>query len=110
MEENQAMMSRAELQSMISQLEEAEQRQNMISKQRGGSQMTPELSGIRTNPGELMARKRSPITQGDRQLCWRYFQSVVAPCCRYENLRTSSKFKHCFPSMHSNNAETYTTS
>lgn len=63
MEENQAMMSRTELQNMIVQLEEAEQRAN--------NRNATVLSGIRTNPGDLPFRKKSPPAQDDKQLCIR---------------------------------------
>ena len=62
MEENQAMMSRAELHNMIKQLEEAEQKAN-------GKPAT-ELSGIRTNPVETFSRKKQ--SQEERQMSWRY--------------------------------------
>ncbi|XP_060598224.1 uncharacterized protein LOC132752011 [Ruditapes philippinarum] len=62
MEENQAMMSRAELHSMIAQLEEAELK--------SGSKPATELSGIRTNPAEI-SRKKPGLTQEDKQLSWR---------------------------------------
>ena len=63
MEENQAMMSRAELHSMITQLEEAEVR--------AANKPAAELSGIRTNPSDMSGRKRSPVSQEDKQLSWR---------------------------------------
>ncbi|XP_045204792.2 protein SOGA3-like isoform X2 [Mercenaria mercenaria] len=62
MEENQAMMSRAELHSMIAQLEEAELKSSC--------KPATELSGIRTNPAD-MSRKKTALTQEDRQLSWR---------------------------------------
>ncbi|KAL4229762.1 hypothetical protein ACF0H5_010153 [Mactra antiquata] len=65
MEENQAMMSRAELHNMIAQLEETELKTSC--------KPASELSGIRTtyNPNEVNGRKRVQITQDDRQLSWR---------------------------------------
>ncbi|WAQ99830.1 hypothetical protein MAR_024203 [Mya arenaria] len=64
-EERQAMMSRAELQSMISQLEEAEAK--------AASKPAAELSGIRTNPAAPAngARKRSNTAQEEKQISWR---------------------------------------
>ena len=60
MEEKQAMMSRAELQSMISQLEELEKKNNVKSL---------ELSGIRTNPAEVHPRKK--LSQEEKQMSFR---------------------------------------
>ena len=60
MEEKQAMMSRAELQSMIAQLEEVE---------RKTSAKSTELSGIRTNPAEIIPRKK--LSQEERQMSFR---------------------------------------
>lgn len=78
MEENQAMMSRAELQSMIAQLEEAEQKayKTTTAEQRAGTKPAVELSGIRTK-ADLGFRKKTPLSQEDRQLCWRYCLLVV---------------------------------
>ena len=61
MEEKQAMMSRAELQSMITQLEEVEKK--TCSK-------STELSGIRTNPADIIPRKK--LSQEERQMSFRY--------------------------------------
>lgn len=60
MEEKQAMMSRAELQSMIAQLEEVEKK---------SSAKTTELSGIRTNPVEGHPRKK--LSQEEKQMSFR---------------------------------------
>ena len=60
MEEKQAMMSRAELQSMIAQLEEVEKK---------SSAKTTELSGIRTNPAEGHPRKK--LSQEEKQMSFR---------------------------------------
>ncbi|XP_052795838.1 girdin-like isoform X3 [Mya arenaria] len=70
-EERQAMMSRAELQSMISQLEEAEAK--------AASKPAAELSGIRTNPAAPAngARKRSNTAQEEKQISW---SPISNPC------------------------------
>ena len=63
MEEKQAMMSRAELQSMITQLEELEKKNCVKST---------ELSGIRTNPAisaEVHPRKK--LSQEEKQMSFR---------------------------------------
>lgn len=48
---------------MIAQLEEAELKSSL--------KPATELSGIRTNPAEIMLRKKTTLTQEDRQLSWR---------------------------------------
>ena len=71
MEENQAMMSRAELHSMIAQLEEAELKSS--------SKPATELSGIRTNPLGI-AQKKAELTQEDKQLSWRFLFLFMTLC------------------------------
>jgi len=70
MEERHEQMSRAELSTMIAQLEEVELR--------AASKPASELSGIRTKPGNAGPRKRANTTQEERHLSWAYVITTEA--------------------------------